>query len=250
MFGLDIIIFFLFLFITGLALFIWGFLCFRWKRLIENIPTSKIRSIAMGLVEIFGEVTPSRHGILKSPFSQSDCVYYKYQVDELRSTGKHSQWITVSKGHDYRRFHLKDETGKVLVNPHMAKIDIPMDNQFKSAPGRDPPETAKPFLAANKISYEGFLLGINRTMRYLEWFIAPGDKLYILGTAADNPYVEEGTVEKGVDDVMIKKGEYDKFYYISDRGERSVLFKFKAKSYAGIIFGIVLTTIGIYLIIS
>ena len=38
----------------------------REKRLIENILTSKIRSIAMGLVEIFGEVVPTEEKILKA----------------------------------------------------------------------------------------------------------------------------------------------------------------------------------------
>ena len=61
-------------FFAGLFLFWKGFSWLKQKRLIENIPTSKIRSIAMGLVEIYGEVVPTQEKILKSPFTNKDCV--------------------------------------------------------------------------------------------------------------------------------------------------------------------------------
>ena len=134
-------------------------------------------------------------------------------------------------------FYLKDDTGIVLIDPKKAKIDIPKDNRFESRMGMDPPESVKYFLRQNSIAFEGFLFGINKTMRYTEWYIAPNDKLYIMGTASDNPYVKEASAEKGVEDVMINKGKNEKFFYISDRGERSVLRRFSLKAYAGIISG-------------
>lgn len=225
-------IIFSFVFILfSIGFFVWGLISFKMKRLIENIPTSKIRSIAMGLVEIFGEVAPIRNNILKSPFSNNDCVYYKYNIDELRSTGKTTHWVTIKKGWDYRTFYLMDDTGMVLIDPRDAKIDIPVDNVFRSSLGKDPTDEVKQFLQKENIAFEGRLFGINRTMRYTEYFIAPGDKLYIMGTASDNPYVKEASVEKGVEDIMITKGKFEKFYYISDKHEDAVLFKFKLKTY-------------------
>ena len=223
--------------VLGIFFFIWGLLSFKIKRLIENIPTSKIRSIAMGLVEIYGKVVPSKNNILKSPFSNRDCVYYKYNIDELRSSGKNTHWVTIDKGEEHRLFFLKDETGSVLIDPNKAKIDIPVDNRYDSSMGKDPPEAAKQFLARRNIAWEGFLFGVNKTMRYVESFIAPDDKLYIMGTAGDNPYIKEASVEKGVEDVMIQKGKFEKFYYISDRSEHAVLSKFALKSYGGVILG-------------
>ena len=228
---------FIIFFIAGFSLFIWGFLSFRWKRLIENIPTSKIRSIAMGLVEISGRVVKSKNNNLKSPFSQNDCVYYKCTIEEYRRSGKHSSWVTIFKDEKSDLFYLKDDTGIVLIDPKKAKIDIPKDNRFESRMGMDPPESVKYFLRQNSIAFEGFLFGINKTMRYTEWYIAPNDKLYIMGTASDNQYVKEASAEKGVEDVMINKGKNEKFFYISDRGERSVLRRFSLKAYAGIISG-------------
>ena len=60
----------------GVFLFYQGFKWMRQKQLIESTPTSKIRSLAMGLAEIFGEAIPSEGKILKSPFSDKDCVYF------------------------------------------------------------------------------------------------------------------------------------------------------------------------------
>ncbi|MDD5086676.1 MAG: hypothetical protein PHV16_02895, partial [Candidatus Nanoarchaeia archaeon] len=61
-------------FAAGVFLFWEGIKTLKHKRLIENIPTSKIRSLAMGLVEIYGEVVPAYKEVLKSPFSNKDCV--------------------------------------------------------------------------------------------------------------------------------------------------------------------------------
>jgi len=243
----DFFIFGLVLIIPGIILFIVGFFWFKQKQLIENTPTSNIRSIAMGLVEIFGEAVPSKN-ILKSPFSKSDCVYYRYTIEEYRRSGKHSQWVTIK--HDEQRpcFYLKDDTGAVLVNPEGAKIDIPLDNEFHSSVGKDPPDAVKQFLDNCNIRFEGLILGINKTMRFKEYFIAPGDKLYIMGAATDNPFVEDATVEKGVEDVMIHKGEQEKFYYISDKTEREVLKGYSMKTIGGIGVGSILVVVGLILL--
>ncbi len=232
----------------GIGLFIWGVISFRRKRLIENIPTSKIRSIAMGLVEIYGEVVAKKDCVLKSPFFQKPCVYYKYKIEEYRSSGKNSHWATIKKGEESQLFYLKDETGQVLVNPKDAKIELSKDGFFRSSLGNDPLESAKPFLESVGVKYEGFF-GINKTMRYSEWHIATGDKIYIIGNATDNPYVEEASVKKGVEDVMIKKGNHEKFYYISDKKESGVLRSFAGKAFFGLILGSIFIIIGLIFLV-
>jgi hypothetical protein len=186
-------------------------------------------------VEIYGEIVPFGKKILKSPFSNSDCVYYKYDVEEYRSSGKSSHWVTISKGQKGVPFYLKDSTGKVLVDAKGARVDIPKDNEFKSGFRNDPPAIVKKFLESNNLKYTS-LLRTNKTMRYREYFIAPKDKLYIMGTAGDNPYVKEATAANSVDDVMIQKGEHEKFYYISDKPEKDILKVLKWKV-MGFIFG-------------
>jgi|SRR3989338_2571260 len=220
----------------GLFLFFMGFRWLSQKRLIENLPTSKIRSIAMGLVEVYGEAVPLKEKTIKSPFSNRECVYYKYTIEEYRSSGKHSRWVTVKLGISSQHFYLKDDTGVVLVDPEGANVDIPVDFEFKSGFGKDPDRRIQQFLKSNSLGFEG-IFGMNKTMRYREYLIVPKDKLYIIGTADDNPIVEEATAKKGVEDVIIKRGAHNKFYYISDKPEKDVLKGFRWKVILGLFGG-------------
>ncbi len=61
-------------FIAILALW-YGFYLLRMKRSIENTPTSKIRSVAMGMVEVKGKAI--RKHALVSPMTQTSCVFYR-----------------------------------------------------------------------------------------------------------------------------------------------------------------------------
>ena len=223
-------------FFFGLWLFFRGFKTYRLKKLIEHLPTSKVRSIAMGMVEIAGKAVPAEKKSLKSPFTSKDCVYYKYTVEEYRSSGKSSHWVTIKSGDSCMPFFLQDDTGKVLVDPKGAEIDIPMDNEFKSRSGYNPPKEVMTFLVANRLNHKN-ILGFNKMMRYREYYLAPNDPAYVLGTAGDNPFVEEGTGASNADDIMIQKGKSGDFYYISDSGEKAVLSKISGKAYLQVFGG-------------
>ena len=209
-------------FFAGLYYFVKGLSWLKQKRLIENTPTSKIRSLAMGLVEIYGEVVPVEGKLLKSPFSIKDCVYCKYVIEEYRRSGKNSHWVTVKGDEKMAPFYIKDDTGVVLVDPKGAKMEIPMDFEFRSGWGRDPPESVKQFLKNNKMNFEDFL-GFNKTMRYREYIIEPKNGLYVMGTAGSNPFAEVGNLSENAAGIMIQKGVNDKNYYISDRQEKEIL---------------------------
>ena len=62
----------LFMFLIGIALFAVGLYFYKKKQLIADTPTSKIRSIAMGLVEIFGQVIP-----IKERLCQNACPHHQ-----------------------------------------------------------------------------------------------------------------------------------------------------------------------------
>jgi len=226
--------------VAGLVVFVLGLVWFRQKQLIENTPTSKIRSLAMGMVEVFGEVIPAEKQLLRSPLSGEDCVYYKYAIEEFRQQGKSSSWVTVKRGEERTRFFIKDKTGGVLVDPRGAKIETSADHQYESGFGGDPPQKVLDFLEREGLKHEGFL-GFNKKMRFTEHNIVPGDKLYIMGTADDNPFVEEATAQSSHEDIMIQRGRFDKFYFISDKPEKDILSSLGWKSMAGILGGILLT---------
>ena len=221
-------------FFVGLWLFYKGFKSYRLKRMIENIPTSKIRSLAMGLVEIYGRVLPAEKKIFKSPLTGKDCVYYHYTIEELRSSGKSSRWVTIKEDAQGVPFFLEDETGRVLVDSAGAEFGMSADFEYSSSIFKKPPQQVSDFLTASRIARSFF--GLKKSMRFKEWIIAPDDKLYIMGTADDNPFVEEGSARQNAEDIMIRKGKHEKTYYISDKDEKSTLSSISWKAY-GMVFG-------------
>lgn len=223
-------------FFGGLYYFAKGLSWLKQKRLIENTPTSKIRSLAMGLVEIYGGVVPAEGKLLKSPFSVKDCVYCKYTIEEYRRSGKSSHWVTVKSDVEMAPFYLKDDTGSVMIDPKGVKPEIPMDFEFNSGWGKDPPESVKQFLKNNKMNFEDFL-GFNKTMRYREYIIEPQNKLYVMGTAGNNPFVDLANLTENAAGIMIQKGTNDKTYYISDRQEKQILSGLQWKVLGGVYGG-------------
>ncbi len=164
--------------VGGVVLFAYGFALWRRKRLIEDTPTSKVRSMPMGRVEIHGRAQEKAE--LTAPITGSSCVYYRYKVEERRGSGKNERWVTVESGDSSAwGFYLEDDTGSVLIEPERAEILLEPDYQ----------ETNPVYGGA----LQGFVqerglerrswLGWRRRMRFSEWHIAPGDELYVLGVA-------------------------------------------------------------------
>lgn len=230
------------LFLGGIVLLIVGLYFQRKRQLIKDTPTSTIRSLAMGLVEIFGQVIPIQERLFQSPFTDKDCVYYQYTIEEYRSSGKSSHWVTIKREEHRDLFYLKDETGVVLIDPKGAQIEARQDFECQSGLGKDPPEQVIRFLTAKNLNHEGFL-GLNKTMRYKETLIVPGDSLYIMGTAGENSYKKDRTANH-VDSIMIQKGTHEKQYYISDKPEKQILTQLMLLSYGIGGCGIVLIIIG------
>jgi len=221
------LIFFSIFLIVGLILFVLAFYYLKIKHLIQNTPTSKIRSVAMGFAEVCGKVIPTeKNGILISPFSNQKCVYYKYIIQEYRSSGKSSSWVTIKQDKVKRHFYVKDESGRILIDPTHAKIDIKKTAVYNSGLGKDPPNNVIRFLERENIRFEGILFGINKKMRFIEYIIKPNDKLYVMGTVEDNPYVQDASVIEGVNDMIITKGKNVKIYLISDKMEKNILARY------------------------
>jgi len=65
---------------AGLVFFFKGFGVWRKMRLIQDTPTSKIRSMALGRVELYGQAVEKAE--LTAPLTGAACVYYRYQVEQ------------------------------------------------------------------------------------------------------------------------------------------------------------------------
>jgi hypothetical protein len=165
---------------VGIWFFFWGFMRLRRKRKIENIPTSTVRGLAMGLVEVIGKAKKRLN--LISPLSGTECTLYRYSVERYKQSGRSGHWVTIARGDSFvSPFWLDDGTGKILVFPHGSELILPVSYEFRTGLGRDLPAKLIAFLEENNISYSSFLG--NRPLRFKEWLIHEDDTVYVLGTA-------------------------------------------------------------------
>jgi len=102
------------------AFLLWrGFTAVRLKRRIENTPVSRIRSLATGMVEVFGRT--ERCYALVTPVTQTPCIYYR--LLRYRRDNRKDAWRLTSQHTSGRHpFWLSDATGKVLIDPLAADL--------------------------------------------------------------------------------------------------------------------------------
>ncbi len=220
----------------GVALFVYGFVVNRRKRLIESTPTSAIRSLALGLVEVNGSAEPDG-GPLTAPFSGTACVFYSYKVEEERRSGKNSRWVTIAKGTSDQPFFVRDPTGRVLVTPRDARLEMADDRTYKNNwMGTLPPE-AITGLARLGISTDGWFGG-SRTLRCRETCLFPGETVYVLGTAQENPAA--GLDADNAGRIYIGPGR-DGDFIVSDRSEKDLLRSLRWRVFGSLIGGPAMT---------
>lgn len=179
---------------------------------VADIQTSKVRSMAAGLVELNGKVAAIKK--LVSPITRQDCVYYRVEHQIYVRGKRGGSWVTTSVDTQTENFYLQDETGKVEVDPKLAEIDIPLD----------------------KIEYKNKLLAARE--RDIEYVLAVGDTVFAIGTAKNKPGVKTA---KNEDNFVVAKGESDGFFYISDKKEKDVQTNLSTKSHLLIGLGAVIT---------
>src|SRR5258708_13483837 len=110
---------------VGIYLFIQGFRLLQRRRLILDTPFSKIRSASMGMVELSGLAVGPYTTI--APVTARPCYCYRTLVWEWKRQGKSDQWVKVAGECMHVPFFLDDNTGRVLVDPRGADLDLPRD---------------------------------------------------------------------------------------------------------------------------
>lgn len=229
------------------------------SQLIEDIPRSKIRSMAMGLVEIHGQFVMDKFCL--SPFTQTKCLYYKCEVQEYRHRGKDTQgWETIYTSEKRLPFFAKDETGQVLVNPEKAEFNLspkkvflqsnnslnknPLLNSLKNW-DKNPSATlninSSDLMAINPkwYSWQGNRLG-NR--KYLEYYLESEENFFIIGTADVNP--------KNLNQHIIQKGNLESAFIISNKNESGVLRSLKKEIFFLLGMGSIFFLFGFYNILK
>jgi len=134
---------------------------FRHARMIESVPTAKIRSAAQGYVELSGIAKLMDGPLIVSPLSGKTCVWYSYKIEEKVNTTRaygrsDSYWRVVKQQRSEDLFLLEDDTARCVIDPDNADV-IVQDKRTWHKPHMTPPR------------------------RYTEQLIHDGEPLYAIG---------------------------------------------------------------------
>lgn len=163
--------------LVAIAGFFFAFKNMHSKRIIEDTPTSKIRSAAQGYLELVGHGELMEGQPIVSPLTGTSCTWYEYKVEEHRQSGKNSEWKTIRKGISDELFLITDDTGQCIIDPEGAHVTVSRKDVWYGA-------QATPIhgsLPSNK--KRGFLssISVNNKYRYTEKLLHSGETLYAIG---------------------------------------------------------------------
>jgi hypothetical protein len=232
-------------FVTGIVLFFRGFQLRKKKKLIEDIPTSTVRALALGLAEVSGIARESGK-LLTSDFSKTPCVFYRYKVEEYRSSGKSGSWVTIAEHISSEYFYLEDKTGRVLICPAGAELDVHTDRKYSNSFGAKDRDLFLEQLDSMGLATSG-AFGFGRQLRCEEAYIAPGDSVYVIGTVQPNPLVQGSA--QGSENVCVA-AQPGNFFLLSSESEKQVLNEFSGRMYLFLYGGPVLTVVCLFILIG
>lgn len=152
-----------------------GFLSLHRGRLIENTPTSRIRSAAQGFVELSGRAWPMPGEPVLAPLTFAPCCWWRFKVERRETVtvnGKRKNvWRTLEREVSEALFLLRDPTGDCLIDPDHADVHPDQQQTWYGASPRPlhPPRASR-------------LLWSSGHYRYTQATISVGARLYALGT--------------------------------------------------------------------
>jgi len=112
--------------VAAAAAFYFAFRFFRRARIIEDTPTSKIRSAAQGYLELNGHQELMDGVPIIAPLSGSACTWYRCKVEHREtvhtSKGTRTRWRAVRSETSDALFLIKDDTGQCVIDPEGAEV--------------------------------------------------------------------------------------------------------------------------------
>ncbi len=222
-------------------------------RLMSNTPTAKIRSMAMGLVEITGRVMP--RSALQAPFSAHACVYWQVDVSVRMRRG----WSVIHREQSGQPFYVVDDTGVAMVYPRGGDCRVTFGVE-EQCHGLNLPPCYADYMKTARLGLAA--LGRVTMLRFRERRLEEGMKVYVLGTAvpqAASYVISEGEALEatGTDDpsplrvmseevaAVVRQGEHEKTLIISQESERELSMALGWTANAMIVLGPLLTLFGL-----
>ena len=150
-----------------------GFKWWRWARLIEDTPTSRIRSAAQGYVELEGVARLMGGEPIIAPLSRRHCTWWSYSIEERVRDGRRQRWRTVTSAVSGHIFVIEDGSGSCVVDPDGAEVLPSASNTWYGDtphPVAGPPRERGFAGFGNRYRYRESLLDVGTTTYAIGWF--------------------------------------------------------------------------------
>ncbi len=171
---------------AGIYLFVHGFILLKRRKLILNTPASKVRSAPLGLVELSG-LAAGPYTVI-APITERSCYFHRTIVWEWKRQGRSSRWVRVAAECMHVPFFLDDNTGKVMIDPTGAELDLHRDFHQEFCNGFFTTKEAAPDNVRNFLLRHG--ISTTNKIKVEEFCIKPKNALFLLGTLDENPGLE------------------------------------------------------------
>lgn len=116
----------LLLLVIGLACGYGIFYFIRRARIMEDTPTSRIRSAPQGYVELVGKTSYLTGQSVEAPLTKRACAWYRFTIEEKESNSSSNRsgtdWHTVEEKISDRPFECVDDTGSCIIDPRGAEV--------------------------------------------------------------------------------------------------------------------------------
>ncbi|HEY1657656.1 MAG TPA: GIDE domain-containing protein [Candidatus Sulfotelmatobacter sp.] len=168
--------------LAGIYLFFNGFRLLKRKKLILDTPASKIRSASLGMVELSGLAAGPY--TMPAPITERQCYFYRTVVWEWKRQGRSSRWVKVAGECSHVPFFLDDNTGKVLIDPRGAELDLHCDFKEEYSDSIFSSDDGAPPNVRSFLSRHGLMTG--NKIKVEEYCIKPKNAMFVVGTLGEN----------------------------------------------------------------
>jgi len=227
---------------------------------IENTPTSKIRSAAVGLVEIYGKAETKNK--MLSPVSKEKCAYWEILARTFnRNTREEGKQFYHARSPDL--FYVDDGSGEARVGVEDALILLPWSNIYEGwlsiekrpIVGKVSDQLRREIMSeeakridkrvlefinkrGNESAKGRFFRKKNSEIRVYEKYIPLGSKVYVIGSATKDGDVLN--IQKGIENIL----------FISNSKEKDTVMQLERPMERWIYWGAFISFIGLIGIIS
>lgn len=177
----------------GVIWFFNGFKELKIKRTIQNIPTSKINTGAVGTdVEIKGNIIAEKERTVTAPISGQRCAIYHIEIQVERRRKNSTYWVSIDRFYSHEGFYVDDQSGATaLVLVEGARINRKGKTSncyFSSSDLDEIPDPLRKSLTINQHKLKKFKFKktswlFSEKYRLLEWCFMPNEEIYVLGHA-------------------------------------------------------------------